>query len=67
MAIHLIFSSIFKFIERMESKAVNKKSLEGLVYGGGFDDFGLKRAQYLAIDSRNTPFLDHWDRQTVTN
>ena len=52
------YTTIFNFIERMESKAVNKKSLEGLVYGGGFDGFGLKRAQYLAIDSRNTPFLD---------
>ncbi len=52
------YASIFNFIERMESKAVNKKSLEGLVYGGGFDSFGLKRSQYLALDSRNVPFLE---------
>ncbi|MFK7755392.1 MAG: DNA polymerase III subunit alpha [Flavobacteriales bacterium] len=52
------YTTIFNFIERMESKAVNKKSLEGLVYGGGFDSFGIKRSQYLALDSRNVPFIE---------
>jgi len=52
------YSSVFNFIERMESKAVNKKSLEGLIYGGGFDEFGLNRSQYFALDSRNVPFLE---------
>ena len=45
------FNNIFDLIKRVNQKAVNKKSLESLVYGGAFDCFKeFHRAQYF-----NTP------------
>jgi len=37
------YISIENFIERMESRAVNKRSLEALALGGAFDSFGYSR------------------------
>ena len=40
----------FDFIKRVNSKAVNKRTLESLVYAGAFDEFPqLHRAQYFCI------------------
>ncbi len=44
------FTSIFNFIKRVNKRAVNKKSLESLIYSGTFDSFTeLHRAQYFYI------------------
>jgi DNA polymerase III subunit alpha len=41
------FKNIFDFVARVNSRTVNKKSLENLVYGGAFDLFtDMHRAQY---------------------
>lgn len=40
------FSSVYDFARRVNTRAVNKKVFENLVYGGAFDCFGLKRAQF---------------------
>jgi DNA polymerase-3 subunit alpha len=41
------FKDIFDFLKRVNQKSVNKKSIEGLVYSGAFDNFtDLHRAQY---------------------
>lgn len=41
------FTSIFNFMERINQRTVNKKSIESLVYSGAFDSFKeLHRAQY---------------------
>ncbi|RQO30444.1 DNA polymerase III subunit alpha [Taibaiella sp. KBW10] len=41
------FESIFNLITRVNQRTVNKKSLESLAYGGGFDSFSnMHRAQY---------------------
>ena len=37
------FSSIEDFIKRMDSRAINKRSLEALIQGGAFDSFGFPR------------------------
>ena len=37
------FISIDNFIERMDSRSINKRSLEALVQGGAFDSFGYSR------------------------
>jgi len=42
------YKSVYDFAQRSNVRAVNKKSYENLVYGGGFDEFGLKRAQFFA-------------------
>jgi len=45
----------FDFIKRVNSKAVNKRTLESLVYAGAFDEFPqLHRAQYLCIPEGET-------------
>ena len=41
------FLNIFDFVKRVNLRAVNKKSMESLIYGGAFDNFNeLHRAQY---------------------
>lgn len=42
------FSDLFDFCIRVRSKAVNRKTLEALVYSGSFDEFGKDRAVLLA-------------------
>jgi DNA polymerase III subunit alpha len=45
----------FDFIKRVNSKAVNKRTLESLVYAGAFDEFPqLHRAQYFCIAEGET-------------
>ncbi len=47
-----IFKSIFDLTKRVNLRAVNKKTLEALAYGGGFDCFkNTHRAQYFANGS----------------
>jgi DNA polymerase-3 subunit alpha len=44
------FKDIFEFIKRINQRAVNKRSLENLVYAGAFDCFKeMHRAQYFYI------------------
>ncbi len=53
------FKDVFDFISRVDLHQVNKKSLESLVYGGGFDCFnGIKRYQFLCEDEEQIPFLE---------
>ena len=51
------FKNIFDFASRMDSKVVNKRILESLIYGGAFDgDASIHRAQYFHLpegDSQN--------------
>jgi len=49
------FPNIFDFIKRINQRAVNKKTLESLVYAGGFDCFSeMHRAQYFFIPPGDT-------------
>lgn len=41
------FRNVFDLTERLDSKTINKKTMESLAYSGAFDSFGtLHRAQY---------------------
>jgi DNA polymerase-3 subunit alpha len=42
------YKSVYDFAQRSNTKSVNRKSYENLVYGGAFDEFGLNRAQFFA-------------------
>jgi DNA polymerase-3 subunit alpha len=42
------YKSVYDFAQRSNTRSVNRKSYENLVYGGAFDEFGLKRAQFFA-------------------
>lgn len=45
------FSSVFDLAQRLDSKSINKKSLEGLALAGGFDSFeGIHRAMFFVPD-----------------
>lgn len=49
------FKNIFDFIRRINQRTVNKKTLESLVYAGGFDCFSqYHRAQYFTIPEGET-------------
>ncbi|MDR0691611.1 MAG: DNA polymerase III subunit alpha [Prevotellaceae bacterium] len=54
-----IFTSIFDFVERVNLTAVNRKSMEAMIYAGVFDGFKeITRAQYFVRDSKNELFID---------
>lgn len=44
-----LYENIYDFAKRMNSRTVNKKVYENLVYSGAFDCFHLNRAQYFHI------------------
>ncbi|HNA95793.1 MAG TPA: DNA polymerase III subunit alpha [Chitinophagaceae bacterium] len=49
------YKSIFDFIKRVNQRAVNKRTLESLIYAGAFDCFPeYHRAQYFAIAPGDT-------------
>ncbi|MFC0516229.1 DNA polymerase III subunit alpha [Mucilaginibacter angelicae] len=42
------FETVYDFARRSNTRSVNRKSYENLVYGGAFDGFGIARAQFFA-------------------
>ncbi|MEM1003533.1 MAG: OB-fold nucleic acid binding domain-containing protein, partial [Bacteroidota bacterium] len=52
------FRSIFDLAKRIDLRAANKKSFEGLANAGGFDCFPEHRAQYFAQDGDGITFLE---------
>jgi DNA polymerase-3 subunit alpha len=42
------FETVYDFARRSNTRSVNRKSYENLVYGGAFDGFGIPRAQFFA-------------------
>jgi DNA polymerase-3 subunit alpha len=42
------YNSVYDFARRSNTRSVNRKSYENLVYGGAFDEFGIRRAQFFA-------------------
>lgn len=54
-----IFKTLFDFLGRLNSKAVNKKCLESLIKAGAFDVFSdVHRAQFFAVDSSGLTGID---------
>jgi DNA polymerase-3 subunit alpha len=42
------YKSVYDFAQRSNTRSINRKSYENLVYGGAFDEFGINRAQFFA-------------------
>src|SRR6201996_4436099 len=42
------YKDVYDFAQRSNTRSINRKSYENLVYGGAFDEFGLNRAQFFA-------------------
>lgn len=52
------YKDVYDFFERIDYKAVNKKTLENLVIAGGLDSFGYHRAQFMHDLDQTTKVLD---------
>ncbi len=53
------FTDVYSIVERVDLKAVNKKSLEALAGSGALDGIGdIKRGQYFGKDSREVSFIE---------
>jgi DNA polymerase-3 subunit alpha len=44
-----LFTSIYDFAKRSNTRTVNKKAYESFVHSGAFDSFGFHRAQYFFV------------------
>ncbi len=54
------YSNIFDFVIRNTKGSANKKSVEALALGGGFDCFeDLHRAQYFSASGKYDTFIEH--------
>ena len=54
------FTGIFDIVKRVNLRAVNKKCLESLVYGGAMDTFeGMTRATYFAESEKYNTLIEH--------
>ena len=54
------FKDVFDFVERVNMSIVNKRCMEALVMGGGFDSFkDMDRHQYFLTDKDDLSFIDH--------
>jgi DNA polymerase III subunit alpha len=53
------FTSIWDLVSILDSKNMNKRVLEGLIYGGGLDCFGAARAQYFAKSDKYETLIEH--------
>jgi len=53
------FTSVFDLASRLDSKSVNKKSVEGLALSGAMDSFeGVNRAMFFTVDSTGSTLTD---------
>ncbi len=52
------YTSLFDFARRVNLKDCNKRVFEALALGGGFDSFGLHRAQFFAPDHKDRPLIE---------
>ncbi len=53
------FKSIFDVTKRVDLRAANKKSFDGLILAGAFDSFvETERAQYFAFDEKGQTFIE---------
>jgi DNA polymerase-3 subunit alpha len=52
-----LYTSIFDLCKRIDSKAANKKTLEGLAYAGAFDSFQVVRSAYFHEETEGNNLL----------
>ncbi len=53
------FKDIFDVVKRVSLRAVNKKCLDSLAYGGAFDSFNKNRSQYFIPSGGFETFIEH--------
>ena len=53
------YKSIFDFVQRVNLSACNRKNIENLALGGGFDSFGnIKREDFFMKNSKDETFVE---------
>ncbi|MCU0462174.1 MAG: DNA polymerase III subunit alpha [Bacteroidales bacterium] len=53
------YKNIYDLAERVNLNSLNKKNLEAMAVAGAFDCFGeISRAQYFALDTRGSSFIE---------
>ncbi|NQX93241.1 MAG: DNA polymerase III subunit alpha, partial [Flavobacteriales bacterium] len=52
------YTSLFDFSRKVNLKDCNKRVFESLAIGGAFDEFGLNRSQYFAVDEKGRTVLE---------
>jgi len=53
------FTSVIDITKRVNLRSINKKSLESLAYGGGFDSFKRFRSQFFTASDKYDTFIEH--------
>ena len=54
-----LYKDIFDLVERVNLNSLNKKNLEAMAVAGAFDCFdSITRAQYFALDTRGSSFIE---------
>lgn len=54
-----LYKSIYDLVERVNLNSLNKKNLEAMAVAGAFDCFeGITRAQYFALDTKGSSFIE---------
>jgi len=54
-----IYKDIYDLVERVNLNSLNKKNLEAMAVAGAFDCFeNISRAQYFALDSKGSSFIE---------
>jgi DNA polymerase-3 subunit alpha len=54
-----LYKDVFDLVERVNLNSLNKKNLEAMAVAGAFDCFeNIIRAQYFALDTRGTSFIE---------
>jgi DNA polymerase-3 subunit alpha len=54
-----LYSNIYDLVERVNLNSLNKKNLEAMAVAGAFDCFrDIIRAQYFALDTRGSSFIE---------
>jgi DNA polymerase-3 subunit alpha len=51
-------NTIYDFLERVDARASNKKTIENLALAGALDEFGIERAAFFAPDGKNETFIE---------
>jgi DNA polymerase-3 subunit alpha len=54
-----LYKDVYDLVERVNLNSLNKKNLEAMAVAGAFDCFeNISRAQYFALDTRGTSFIE---------
>lgn len=60
------FDDLYDFVVRVNSRSINKKTLENLVYSGALDSFGMPREAYFSVNDKGYTFIEQLIRYAAS-